>query len=62
MDHAGTISAALARDRAEMEYAVFNAQRLKEEAALDDMAELERESRALQQEGTFSNDDSKESD
>ncbi len=48
LENAGTISADLARNRAEGEYEKFNRRRLDEEAASDDLAELEREAKRIE--------------
>jgi hypothetical protein len=42
LDHAGTITAKLARNRAETEYEKFNTQRIVEEAAQDESEEFDR--------------------
>tara|TARA_R110001592_G_scaffold127495_2_gene339320 strand:+ start:2454 stop:2717 length:264 start_codon:yes stop_codon:yes gene_type:complete len=48
LDNAGNISAALAKEQAEGEYERFNARRLAEEAAQDEMAALEREAKRIE--------------
>ncbi len=49
LENAGTISADLAKSRAEGEYEKFNRRRLDEEAASDEMAELEREAKRIEE-------------
>lgn len=48
LENAGTISADLARNRAEGEYEKFNRRRLDEEAASDELEELEREAKRIE--------------
>lgn len=54
LENAGTISAALAKEKAEAEYERFNERRLVDDAANDEVEELEREAKRLKGKGGIS--------